>query len=315
MISRFFQPGPFKNPRFRFLSVALLSSVCMGGMAARSSFTPARSAAVPPSNPRAKAVSAKPPAPDGWSIPERYRAKVMPLQPGHFPPKLIALTFDDGPDPRVTPQILAELRKYGARATFFVLGSQVERHPELLRAIVRDGHVVGNHSFSHPKKTTPEQALEEIDKADVAIQAASGRRADLFRPPYGLRYEELSKQALGRGYTVVLWSLPCRDVDRIDSAKISQIIINRRKRGDVVVMHDGPGHESTARALPAVLRALSGKGYSFVTVPEMLRQYDYVRTAQERRQKTRQARDQRKKNGAAARALAMRAVTSRDGTK
>lgn len=239
----------------------------------------------------------------------------MPLQPRAFRPKLIALTFDDGPDPKVTPQILKQLRDYGAKATFFVLGRQAERYPDLLKDIVRDGHAIGNHSFSHPKTVSPEQAALEIDSTDACIRRAVGRSTLLFRPPYGLRSDELASEALKKSYTVVLWSLPSLDVTRINSQRISQIVVNGRKRGDVVVMHDGPGHKRTAQALPAILEALSRKGYRFVTVPEMLRHYDYVNRVREQRANPAAAAPQLKKNGAPAKTAATSALSAMDGTK
>ncbi|MGD8238533.1 MAG: polysaccharide deacetylase family protein, partial [Armatimonadota bacterium] len=125
-------------------------------------------------------------APVDWSVPRGYRGTLIRKRPRRFPAKLVALTFDDGPDRKITPRILEALATHGARATFFVLGERVRRHAGLLRRMATRGHAVGNHSFSHPARPSAEEAEEELHKTEQLIRGATGRPPRCFRPPYGI---------------------------------------------------------------------------------------------------------------------------------
>jgi len=277
--------------------------------------------------PQVVPVTVKPPVvrqTDSWALPDRYKNKVIGLQPHAFQPRTIALTFDDGPDHKLTPKVLNILRQYHAKATFFVVGKRASRHPELLRQIVREGHVIGNHTFSHPGHATPEAAAYEVAQTKQIIENAIGRKTTLFRPPYGHRYNALSIKALEQGYSLALWSLQSKDASRCSGAKIRNTVLSTRRRGDVVVLHDGPGHEETIDALPGILTGLSRRGYRFVTLPQMLQGYDTVLTARAKAKALKMAKKpssraalapQRTKNGEAAIRVATRAVTKSDGTK
>lgn len=205
------------------------------------------------------------PAPAG-----AYAGRIVLNRPAHFSSKIVALTFDDGPDPTVTPRILDTLAKYHAKATFFVVGKCAVRHPELLKRIVAEGHVIGNHSYSHPSKTTPEQAAREIDQTTKAIVAFTGKHPTLFRPPYGIQSGELAKYAKKRGYAVVIWNLTSADTATKNSKVIAHNVAYTPDPGDIALMHDGTGHTPTADALPAILEKLTKDGFQFVTVPELL---------------------------------------------
>ncbi|MGC8669389.1 MAG: polysaccharide deacetylase family protein [Chthonomonadales bacterium] len=213
-------------------------------------------------------------AASAWSIPARYRGMLVTHRLRYFPSKLLALTFDDGPDPHITPAILDALKLHHAKATFFVLGRNAQRFPHLVRAAVRAGHCVGSHSYSHPAHTNAPQAAMELDATREAIYKAAGAAPTVFRPPYGITRGELAKAARRRGYAVITWTISSADTRPISPQQIARNVIFTPNPGDIVLMHDGGGHRATAAALPLILRALNKQGWRFVTVPELLRAWD-----------------------------------------
>jgi len=218
------------------------------------------------------------PAPEAgdldWSIPAHYRGEVVRNRVRYFPHKLLALTFDDGPDAHITPQILDALADHGARATFFILGRRAEAHPELLQRIVAEGHALGNHSYSHPQRTTAPEAQSELDRTDALIADAAWQKPTVYRPPYGIVDGNLTWAALARGYAAVLWTISSADTRSIDADTIARNVIYTPNPGDIVLMHDGAGHQATADAVPRILRELGDAGFKFVTMPELLRAWD-----------------------------------------
>ncbi|GMA64376.1 polysaccharide deacetylase family protein [Alicyclobacillus fastidiosus] len=144
----------------------------------------------------------------------------MQKQPPFLPnePKRIALTFDDGPDLQYTPEILEILDAYGVQSSFFCIGSQVQKFPNVLRRMVRDGHVVANHSWDHPylTKESKSSVRMQLEQTSDIIEETVGLRPRLFRPPYGDINETLSTQVHSLGYDIVLW-----DVDSVDWSGIS----------------------------------------------------------------------------------------------
>jgi chitin deacetylase len=214
-----------------------------------------------------------------WSVPKRYAGHVVNNRVRFFPSKLLALTFDDGPDPINTPVVLKALATYHAHATFFVIGGIAKRHPELLRKIVAGGNCVGNHSFSHPISVSADRARRELDDTAAAIKKAIGRNPTCFRPPYGILKGNLAHVAAGLGYAVVTWTVSSADTRPIDSRFIANNVIHTPNPGDIVLMHDGAGHKATAAAVPMILRELSAAGFRFVTLPELFRAWDqWLRT-------------------------------------
>jgi peptidoglycan-N-acetylglucosamine deacetylase len=192
------------------------------------------------------------------------------LQRGDPHSRWLALTFDDGPHPEYTPRILAVLKQFRVPATFFVVGEMAERYPELVRAEVAAGHSVGNHTYHHvslPK--IPEEFVEtEIQACGEVLQAITGRRPVLFRPPGGDYNDPVAGTAEALGYTIVLWT-----DDPGDFASPGTAVIERRtgaaaSRGGILLLHDGV--QETIDALPAILTRLQRAGYEFVTVDQML---------------------------------------------
>lgn len=203
-------------------------------------------------------------------IPDIFRGQILRRRVRYFPQKLLMLTFDDGPSPQITPQILHALSQYNAKATFFVLGSNAKKWPQLVRQAFQQGHAIGSHSFSHPARATYKEASIELKRTAHAIEVATGRPPELFRPPYGQTKSALCQMALKQGYVVVLWTISSADSNPIGADIIARNVIHTPNPGDIVLMHDGPGHKATALALPRILQELTAQGFRFVTIPEFL---------------------------------------------
>lgn len=185
----------------------------------------------------------------------------------------IALTFDDGPHPRLTPIILDILKEYGIRATFFIVGENAEYYPDVVRRIRDEGHEIGNHTYSHVQttKVTASGLEEELLKCESAIGGISDTRPRLFRPPQGSIDPNLGNLCSALGYRVVLWSIDTRDWDHVPSGKIAETVLGKVKNGDIILMHDFIGHDSpTPAALKQIIPALLARGYEFATISELL---------------------------------------------
>ncbi len=183
----------------------------------------------------------------------------------------VALTFDDGPSPDVTPRVLDILQEKNARASFFVVGRRVERYPELARRVSAEGHVIGNHTYSHPPLfcfLSPRRLREEIERAQDVIFGATSVRPRHFRSPVGLRHPIL-KGALDRvNLAFVLWRVRTYDTRALTPDELRRRILERVRPGAIVLLHDrgGPGAAAMLAALPDVIDALRARGYEFVTV-------------------------------------------------
>lgn len=189
--------------------------------------------------------------------------------------KLIALTFDDGPDEK-TPEILDLLDEHGALATFFVLGRQVEGREGILRRAVDAGHELGNHSFSHPRfeELQPQEIHDELVRTSNAIEDAVSVRPRLMRPPYGLGALAASPEAARLGMKTILWSLNPKDWDQVEPHPIVEAILAGARPGAVVALHDGAARGGdrapTVVALATAIPRLRRVGYRFVTISSLL---------------------------------------------
>ena len=219
------------------------------------------------------AAPAMPPAPAAER--QAMQLKSVPTQA-----KVIAFTFDDGPNRRYTPQVLDLLQKYHAHATFFVIGQEVQRFPEMIGKIRAAGMEIGNHGMNHKwlHRLGPEAAKEEITAGADAIVAAGGKRPYLYRLPGGFTSESSSKVLAQLGYTVIGWSVDTRDWRmRATAEGIEGIVMREAGPGKIVIMHDGAIHrEPTLQALSRVLPTLERQGYRIVSSGELLRQSDYA---------------------------------------
>lgn len=178
--------------------------------------------------------------------------------------KLAYLTFDDGPTPGVTEEVLDVLAQYNAKATFFCLGRQVAHHPELSARIIAEGHRMGNHSYSHPDgwRTSTHQYLQDVALADTVIDA------HFFRPPYG-RLRPAQYTALKKKYRIVLWDVMPGDFDTSRSADdCYQIMQQYVTPGSIIVLHDSQkAYPRLKEILPRFLEEFSAKGYRFEALP------------------------------------------------
>ena len=198
--------------------------------------------------------------------------------PRHRPQ--VALTFDDGPDPEVTPSILDTLAGAGARATFFTIGRHLERHRDIAERTLREGHELGNHSWMHSYLQNfyrTDQQRSDLERSTRLIQELSGSDAEpLYRAPVGLKSPALARVAHARKLKVIAWSVHSRDTLSHDSDTTAARVLARIAPGDIVLMHDGherAGHHRrlAAAALPLILRGLRERGLTSVTVSELLR--------------------------------------------
>ncbi len=187
--------------------------------------------------------------------------------------KVIALTFDDGPDPRYTPEILEVLSKYDAKATFFVLGRSAEKYPEIIKRQYKEGHELANHTYSHMFKARSPKLDEELEKTNSIISRITGYSPTLFRPVGGIYTDEMINTAQKNGFKVVIWSwhLDTQDWKSPGVSRITKKVLDGASPGDVVLFHDGGGNRSqTIKALEQILPKLESEGYKFVTISELM---------------------------------------------
>ncbi|NUQ71607.1 MAG: polysaccharide deacetylase family protein [Chthonomonadales bacterium] len=215
-----------------------------------------------------------------WSIPARFRGVTVVGRIKGFPHRVVALTFDDGPDRRNTPIVLDALKRYRARATFFLIGEQVSANRALVERMVADGHVIGNHSWSHPYRLSQAEGESQLRRTDDAVRAIIGRPPACIRSPGGFTNNGIAKAIRARNQPNFLWMVSSADTRKIGSAEIARNVVRGARPGDIILMHDGPGHRATANAVLTILQGLSEKGYRFVTAPELCRLWDSWLTAQ-----------------------------------
>jgi peptidoglycan-N-acetylglucosamine deacetylase len=194
--------------------------------------------------------------------------------------KVVALSFDDGPSAKNTREILAILKQYNAKATFFVCGGNVKLHPDVLREEFGNGNEIGSHSYTHPmmNKLSEDSIRRELVKANDEIYKVINVRPVLFRPPYGASSERVRSVVNQLGMREVTWSFLVNDwdVNKTTSEKIADQIIRHAQSGAILAMHDGYIHrEKTVQALPIILSELQKQGYQFVTVSELLKIKSY----------------------------------------
>jgi peptidoglycan-N-acetylglucosamine deacetylase len=190
--------------------------------------------------------------------------------------KEVALTFDDGPDNRYTPEILDILQKNGVPATFFVIGMRAKTFPQIVKRIDNEGHAIGNHTWNHRDllKLSPEQIRIELSQTDEVLNSIVGYYPSLFRPPYGAASTRVIKEVTAMGYKVIDWSIDTRDWAGTPTPTILQYVQKDLYPGGIILEHCAGGDtedlSNTVRALPQIISTLKAKGYAFVTVPQLL---------------------------------------------
>ncbi|MDQ2096219.1 MAG: polysaccharide deacetylase family protein [Tychonema bourrellyi B0820] len=186
--------------------------------------------------------------------------------------KAIALTFDDGPWPTTTTQVLDILKKNNIKATFFWVGRYLQVYPEIGKQVAAAGHAIGNHTWNHQYiKYNEDDAAREIDRTTSLIEEVTGIKTSMFRPPGGILNNGLVAYAQKKNYTVVMWSADSLDW-RTATQSLMENVMRQADSGGIVLMHDGGGNRSkTVEALPDIIAKFRKKGYTFVTVPELLK--------------------------------------------
>jgi peptidoglycan/xylan/chitin deacetylase (PgdA/CDA1 family) len=183
----------------------------------------------------------------------------------------IAMTFDDGPHPRNTPRLLDMLRQRNIKATFYVIGENVKRYPDITRRIVVEGHEIGNHTYTHGNltKMSDSGVRSEMSRTRSEIVNATGVQPRTMRPPYGaLRTKQRVMIQKEYGYPTIMWSVDPRDWQRPGVSVVRDRILTNTKPGSIVLAHDL--HAPTVDAMPQTLDGLLAKGYQFVTVSQLL---------------------------------------------
>jgi peptidoglycan-N-acetylglucosamine deacetylase len=204
--------------------------------------------------------------------------RVAPEEPSitfnsvHVDGPYIAMTFDDGPSATLTPKLLDLLAAHHIKATFFVIGENVAEHPEIVARAAREGHEIGNHSWSHPNfgKMSDQGVRSQLQRTDDAIKNATGERPTLMRPPYGSITTREKRWIHDEfGYRIILWDVDPYDWRRPGPAVVRNRILKETQPGSIVLSHDI--HPGTIEAMPSTFDALEAKGFKFVTVSELIR--------------------------------------------
>ena len=187
--------------------------------------------------------------------------------------KKIALTFDDGPHPRYTPQILDILDKYGIKATFFAIGINADRYPDTMEMVINRGHEIGNHTYTHPHvdRLDASTLYDEIEKCENALFNHTDCKTKLFRPPEGMIDGYVKSVIKQLDYKVILWDIDTMDWAHTPPEEIADKVISKVSSGDIILMHDYISHYSpTPEALERFIPILLEKGYKFVVVSELI---------------------------------------------
>ncbi len=181
--------------------------------------------------------------------------------------KKVAITFDDGPNPQYTPEMLEVLQECDVKATFFLLGEEVEKYPEIVKQIQERGHLIGNHSYKHEQlsKLTMEQACEQVNRTNELICEVTGTYPSYVRPPFGDWHEKLDCQV---NMVEVLWDVDTLDWSSQNHADIVNKVLKNVQENDIILMHDG--YETSVTAAKEIIETLQKQGYEFVTVDEII---------------------------------------------
>ncbi|XXM72403.1 polysaccharide deacetylase family protein [Lysinibacillus sphaericus] len=200
---------------------------------------------------------------ENWELADVHEAAVESEN------KYVALTFDDGPDSTVTPRILNILKDHDVKATFFMLGSQVEKFPSLAKKVSEAGHEIGNHTDLHKDLTKlgSRQLLQEVLNSRQKIQEATGQTPSILRPPYGAVNQQVVEAAKENGSSIVLWSVDSLDWKNKNAAEINRVVQEEISPGSIILLHDV--HPTTADSLPGLLTKLEAEGYQFMTVSQL----------------------------------------------
>jgi len=185
----------------------------------------------------------------------------------------VALTFDDGPNPEYTPQILAVLDTYHVKATFFMVGEIAQQYPKVVREVADQGHEVANHTMTHPEapKVDSQRLRQEVQETAQLLERISGKKINYMRPPYGYFDAAYFQACRDNNMDVVLWSIVPRDWEQPPAEVIARRVAAEIRPGAIVLLHDGGGdRRQTVKALPLIIAAIQAKGLQAVTLSQLL---------------------------------------------
>lgn len=179
----------------------------------------------------------------------------------------VALTFDDGPHPKYTKQLLEGLKERGVKATFFVIGKNISGNEELIRQMQKDGHIIGNHTFNHAdiSKMSRERAWEEISRTSLTVEEITGNATPYVRPPFGNWDKNLESRL---SMIQVNWTVDPLDWTTENTAQIVEKVVTQAKDNDIILLHDA--YQSSVNAALQIVDILKERGFTFVTVEELL---------------------------------------------
>lgn len=221
----------------------------------------------------ARTTPTPPPSTPSASNTPSFAPLSSPLFGGNSHLPEIALTFDDGPNPIYTPQVLHILQQYGVKATFFDIGYLVQDYPALAQEEYRQGHTIGDHTWSHPQlpHLSASAIYQQLQSTANIIHNAIGIKPLLFRPPYGMFNKQVLAQASSLNLSTILWDDEARDWSLPGVNIIIQRILHLAHNGSIILLHDGGGNRAqTVAALPTIITMLRQQGYTFVIIPEMI---------------------------------------------
>lgn len=186
--------------------------------------------------------------------------------------KKIALTFDDGPDRTITPKILDILNENNVKASFFFIGNQIDSVSNIVKIADAEGHLVLNHSFTHPQltKKSDSEIQNELLNTENKIFQLIGKRPAIIRPPYGDLSQETVTSITQNNYKMVQWSIDTLDWSQMEKDNIVKNAVGNARPGDIILMHSNSNKTPTVEALPVIIKELTDKGYEFVTLDKLL---------------------------------------------
>ncbi|MEK4824215.1 polysaccharide deacetylase family protein [Niallia sp. FSL W8-0951] len=214
-----------------------------------------------------------------WETMQNWRREIVKFQDNNANvyingrnEKKVSLTFDDGPDDIITPKIIEILQQYKVKGNFFFIGSEAEKHPQVVRNAYKNGNLVLSHSYHHVDLSglDKNQQLEEITRAGNALQSIIGKEPAMIRPPYGETNETLMKNAELKGYSIIIWSIDTLDWSQMEAENIIRNVTNHLRNGDIILMHSDSEKTETAKALPKIIETIQERDFEIVGLDELL---------------------------------------------
>lgn len=202
-----------------------------------------------------------------WIKTSRLIKRIFPKYIWDIPTleKTVYLTFDDGPTPEITTWVLDQLKQFGAKATFFCIGDNIQKHPQIFQQIIQNGHSVGNHTFNHLNgwKTATLGYLENVRLCEGLVQQQATNKQPLFRPPYGKIKKSQAEKLLAKGYKIIMWEVLSADFDAtVSPEKCLKNVLKNIHPGSIVVFHDSTkAYKNLEYALPQTLQFLNQHGF------------------------------------------------------